>query len=187
MELQGGLLLSRMAAIHPEIRRDTIQRQHLARTGIQGSLFQGNAMPLTLLIFSVLAFGLHGLCQPSHQRSIIRSIVVKRPNIVVHGANLSKVEVWAVPTGTGITPDEYTLLGTANHRNAAGEDEVWVFPIPSDPLSATEIFATGFDATGKSVSIKSLPYRGASQIYDVLWVTNRITSTQHETERWKSH
>src|SRR5713101_6961071 len=143
MELQGGLLLSRMAAIHPEIRRDTIQRQHLARTGIQGSLFQGNAMPLTLLIFSVLAFGLHGLCQPSHQRSIIRSIVVKRPNIVVHGANLSKVEVW-------------------------------VFPIPSDPLSATEIFATGFDATGKSVSIKSLPYRGASQIYDVLWVTNRI-------------
>jgi hypothetical protein len=123
----------------------------------------------SLLIFSVLAFGLNGFSQPSHQRAIIRSAGVKRPNIVVRGANLSKVEVWAIPTGTGITPDEYSLLGTANRSNAAGQKEVWVFPIPSGPLSATGIFAKGFDAEGKLVGTKLLPYQGASQIYDALW------------------
>jgi len=123
----------------------------------------------SLLIFSVLALGLHSFSQPSHQRAIIRSIRVKRPSIVVRGANLSRVEVWAVPTGTGITPDEYALLGTANRRNAAGQNEVWVFPIPSGPLSATDIFAKGFNAEGKRVGTKSLPYQGASQIYHALW------------------
>ena len=123
----------------------------------------------SLLIFSVLALGLHSFSQPSHQRAIIRSTGVKRPNIVVLGANLSKVEIWAIPTGTGIMPDEYILLGTANRRNAAGQNEVWAFPIPSGPLSVTDIFAKGFDAEGKLVGTKPLPYQGASQIYDALW------------------
>ena len=82
---------------------------------------------------------------------------------------MSKVEVWAIPTGTGITPDEYTLLGTAKRRNAAGQSDVWSFPIPSKPIAATEIFAKGFDAQGKEVARKSLSYAGASQIYDALW------------------
>jgi hypothetical protein len=123
----------------------------------------------SLLIFSVLAFGLHSFSQPFHQRAIIRSAGVKRPNVVVRGANLSKVEVWAIPTGTGVTPDEYTILGTAIRRNAAGQNEVWVFHIPSGPLSVTDIFAKGFDAEGKLVGTKSLPYQGATQIYDALW------------------
>src|SRR6266478_6609017 len=122
-----------------------------------------------LLLFPLLAFGLHGFSQLPHQRAIIRSTGVKRPNIVVRGENLSKVEVWAVPTGTGITPDEYTLLGTAIRRNAAGQNEVWAFPIPLGPLSATAIFAKGFDAGGKLVGTKSLPYQGATQIYFFLW------------------
>jgi hypothetical protein len=121
------------------------------------------------LIFRVLALGLHSFSQPSHQHAIIRSTGVKRPNIVVRGENLSKVEVWAVPTGTGITPDEYTLLGTAIRRNAAGQNEVWLFPIPLGPLSATAIFAKGFDADGKLVGTKSLPYQDATQIYAALW------------------
>src|SRR5256885_11540027 len=97
----------------------------------------------SLLICAVLALGLQSISQPSHQRGVVRSIGIKRPNIVVRGKNLSKVEIWAVPTGTGITPDEYTLLGTAKRRNAAGQNEFWVFPIPSEPISATELFATG--------------------------------------------
>jgi hypothetical protein len=122
-----------------------------------------------LIVFLAFVLGLQSFSQPSHQHTIIRSTGVKRPNIVVRGANLSKVEVWAIPTGTGITPDEYTLLGTAIRRNAAGQNEVWVFPIPSGPLSVTDIFAKGFDAEGKLVGAKSLPYQGATQIYDALW------------------
>lgn len=56
---------------------------------------------------------------------------VGHANLVVRGAYLSKVEIGAVPTGTEITPDEYTLLGQAQRQSKAGRNEVWVFPIPS--------------------------------------------------------
>ena len=39
---------------------------------------------------------------------------------------MARVEVWAIPTGTGITPDEYVLLGKAKLSNKAGHNEVWV-------------------------------------------------------------
>jgi hypothetical protein len=123
----------------------------------------------SLLLFSVLAFGLQTVPQSSHQRSILRSIGIKRPNLVVRGSNLSKVELWAIPTGTGITPDEYMLLGTAKRRNAAGPNEIWVFPIPSAHLSVTDIFAKSFDGQGRLIGTKSLPQQGAGQIYDALW------------------
>src|SRR5438477_10525618 len=102
----------------------------------------------SLLIFSVLALGLHSFSQPSHQRAIIRSTGVKRPNIVVLGANLSKVEIWAIPTGTGIMPDEYILLGTANRRNAAGHNEVWAFPYPFGSFFVMEILVKVFESGG---------------------------------------
>jgi hypothetical protein len=60
----------------------------------------------SLLIVSVLALGLQGLSQPSHQSPIVLNVGIKRPNLVVRGANLSKVEPWAIPSGTGITPDD---------------------------------------------------------------------------------
>ncbi len=123
----------------------------------------------SLLIFTVLALGLQSVSQPSHQRAILRSVGIKRPNIIARGANLSKVEVWAIPSGTGITPDEYMLLGTAKLLNAAGQHEVWVFPITSTPLSVTDIFAKGFDAQGRVVGTKWLPQQGVTAIYDALW------------------
>ena len=85
----------------------------------------------------------------------VRSIDIQRPNIVIRGAYLDKVEVWAVPTGTGITPDEFVLLGNATRRGSAGGKETWLFPIPVCPtdtrLLATEIFVKGFDAKGALV------------------------------------
>ena len=97
---------------------------------------------------------------------------VKRPQIVIRGAYLSKVEVWAVPTGTGITSEEFVLLGNAERANPAGNNEVWVFRIRScktdTRLLATEVFVTGFSEKGDVVGRKSLPYRGASELYEAL-------------------
>jgi hypothetical protein len=93
-----------------------------------------------------------------------------RPNLVIRGAYLHRVEVWAIPTGTEITPDEYARLGDAKRSNAAGPKELWLFPIPPCPtgISATGIFAKGFDAQGIPIGTKSLPYNGASELYDAL-------------------
>jgi hypothetical protein len=91
---------------------------------------------------------------------------IARPNLIVNGANLSKVEIWCWPTGTGIT--EPTLIGTATRATNRGKHERWVLRIPQD-LLATEIFATAFDETGKVIGKKSLPYKGASALYEALY------------------
>jgi hypothetical protein len=85
------------------------------------------------------------------------------------GAYLGKVEVWAVPTGTGIGPEEYVLVGNARRQTVAGRNEVWLFPIDCTHLiPSTEVFVKGFDQTGKTVGAKSLPYRGATEIKNAI-------------------
>jgi hypothetical protein len=91
---------------------------------------------------------------------------IAKPDFLVDGANLSKVEVWFWPTGTGITKP--ALVGTANRATGPGEHEKWVLRIPAD-LLAVEIFATAFDKTGNVIGKKSLPYKGASALYDALY------------------
>ncbi len=97
------------------------------------------------------------------------SFEVSRPNLVAVGRNLSKVEIWAVPTGTGITPQDYSLLGEASSSTSASGQQNWIFPIPQNPILATEIFARGFDLQGNKVGDKSLPLTGATEIYNALW------------------
>jgi|SRR5712691_6179442 len=57
---------------------------------------------------------------------------------------------------------------TAKRRGVAGKNEVWVFPIPPQPVLATNIFATGFDTDGNAVGTKSLRYNGATDLYEGL-------------------
>ncbi len=125
-----------------------------------------------LAVCLLLALGTESIAAPRAKQPQLRSIKVAQPNIVIRGSYLDKVEVWAVPTGTGITPDEYVLLGTAKRRNAAGSKEIWLFPIPpcatDTRLLATEVFANGFDAKGTLIGKKSLPYAGASAVHDAL-------------------
>jgi hypothetical protein len=105
-------------------------------------------------------------------RPKLLGVEVTRPNIVVHGAYLIRVEVWAVPTGTGITPDKLVLLGKATRSNVVGPKEIWLFHIPScatdTRLLATEIFVQAFDVTGVSIGKKSLPFEGANAVHEGL-------------------
>jgi hypothetical protein len=109
-----------------------------------------------------------GNAQPQ-KHSEIRAIAVKRPNIMVRGSYLSKVEIWAVPTGTGISA-EGGLVGKATRSNAAGEKEIWLFPIVCDSplIPSTEVFVKAFDVKGNQVGRKSLPYSGAGDIAQAL-------------------
>src|SRR5216684_5814072 len=127
-------------------------------------------MRSAFLICVLIGLGTASLATPPIKRAQLRTIEVKRPNIVIRGAYLSRVEVWAVPTATGITPDEYAMVGNAKRSNAAGRKEIWSFPIActSPLIPATEVFVKGFDANSNEVGRKSLPYSGASEIADAL-------------------
>lgn len=59
----------------------------------------------------------------------VSSVELKRPNIVIRGANLSKVQVWALPTGTGMG-DAHLIFGNAARKGAAGlERDLGASPI----------------------------------------------------------
>jgi len=124
------------------------------------------------MICVLLGLGLQSIAAPPTTHPQLRTIEVRRPNVVIHGAYLHRVEVWAIPTGTGITPDEYALLGNAKRSNAAGPKEIWLLPTPpcatDTRLLVTEIFAKVFDAKGTLLGAKSLPYNGASAVHEAL-------------------
>jgi hypothetical protein len=106
----------------------------------------------------------------------ISSAVLKRPNIVIRGANLSKVEIWALPTGTGFEHDEHAVLGRAVRKGAAGAKELWIFRLPPcdsrNLMLASGILVVGFDASGAEVGRKELPSMGAMEIYQTFCVKN---------------
>lgn len=98
----------------------------------------------------------------------IASFTIAWPDLVVQGQSLARVEIWAVPTGTGITEKDYQLLGQASKKSETAGQQVWTFPIPSKPILATEIFAKGFDAQGREVGRASLPFTGATSLNNAL-------------------
>ncbi len=125
-----------------------------------------------LMIYLLLGLAFESIAAPASRHPQLRTIEVRRPNVVIRGAYLHKVEVWAIPTGTGITPDEYVVLGNAKRTSAAGPKEIWLFPIPpcatETRLLATEIFAKAFDEEGTVIGTKSLPHNGASAVHEAL-------------------
>ena len=102
----------------------------------------------------------------------ITSFKLERPNLVVRGSYLSRVEICGVPSGTEIRGDECDPLGDAHRTTDAGKNERWVrslSPIPIDGWSVTEVYARAYYAHGRPVGSKSLPYSGVSEVNDALW------------------
>lgn len=100
----------------------------------------------------------------------ITSLTLEKPNFVIKGRGLAKVEVWAIPTGTNITEAQHVKIGIAELKTPNAKEQAWLIPIPREPLLLTEIFAKGFDQEGHLVGKVSLPITGASDIYRDLWL-----------------
>jgi hypothetical protein len=127
-----------------------------------------------LLSWCVLVgVSLHGSAAAGGNGDRVLSIQLKRPNVVIRGSNLSKVEIWALPTGTGLG-DQHLVFGSAVRTGRAGAAEKWVFRLPpcdsANLTLASAIVAVGFDRTGTEVGSKQLPNTSAMQLYDTLCV-----------------
>ncbi len=97
-------------------------------------------------------------------------MTLEKPNLVIHGKNIGRAELWAVPPGIKIAEKDYKQIGTAM-RDGTGSDgaERWLIPIPVEPVPATEIFAKVYDKGGGLVGTVSLPERGANVLRNLLW------------------
>ena len=126
-------------------------------------------MRKALLVLVLVTLAISPTTAKPQKHAELRSVTIKRPNIVVSGSYLRKVEIWAVPTGTGMSP-EGGLVGNAKRSNSAGQKEIWLFPIACESplIPSTEVFVKAFDAKGNQVGRRSLPYGGASDIAQAL-------------------
>ena len=95
----------------------------------------------------------------------LRDFRVVRPRFIVRGMNLSKVEIWCAPMGTGL---ELGLMGTATRLAGGKPTETWVLSIPPR-FSCVEIFALAFDKNGKEVGRQSLPYPDPGALWEALY------------------
>ncbi|WP_258358536.1 stalk domain-containing protein [Moorella sulfitireducens] len=98
----------------------------------------------------------------------IDSFTIAPPDLVIKGKKLARVEIWAVPTGTGVTEKDYTLLGQATKQVETGGQQVWTFTIPRTTIMATEIFARGYNEQGREAGRISLPVTGVTALNEAL-------------------
>jgi hypothetical protein len=99
----------------------------------------------------------------------ILSFDISKPDFLLTGKNLSRVEIWTVPAGANVTEENYSLLGNASLVTTTRSIQNWTFPIPQIPMLENEIFARAFDAQNQKVGDRPLPYTGQAQLYNALW------------------
>jgi len=125
---------------------------------------------LVLLLAGIVAFAYLHMGTSTYAAAEVTAIAVQKPNIAIDGMQLARVEVWAIPTGTSVTEDQYQLLGEASLASSSPDStQHWLLPIPAQPILATEVFARGFSQDGKMAGQQSLSQRGATDLYDALW------------------
>ncbi len=105
----------------------------------------------------------------------IDSFKVVRPDFVITGNNLVKVEVWGIPTGTEITEAQYVPIGEALFDTAS--PGTWKLAIPAQEMLLSGIFAKGYGPGDTEPITKDLALIGATEIYDALWATSTATTT----------
>jgi hypothetical protein len=78
----------------------------------------------------------------------IKYLAIQKPNFVVRGENLSRVEMWATIKG------KQQLLGALTRQSTppvAGMGDTWTMPIPAH-IGASGIYVRGYDAAGNAVA-----------------------------------
>jgi len=123
-------------------------------------------LPIFAFLFFVVAISWQLFNEKKHV-GVIDKFYIYEGNYVIEGRNLSKVEIWQIPTGTDITEDNFALVSGAQWISGDEESgKKFVSFIKDCPL-ATNIFARGFNLKNKKLEQDVyLSYNGASEIFD---------------------
>lgn len=98
----------------------------------------------------------------------ISNFFVEKPNLVVTGRNLAKVEIWAEPAAS-YEEQEELLIGTARLSSFPGNDETWELLIPREPIPVIKVVAKAFNSAGAEIGTATLPAQGEADLFDALW------------------
>ncbi|MFT5359592.1 MAG: hypothetical protein ACI88L_000050 [Candidatus Paceibacteria bacterium] len=97
-------------------------------------------------------------------------VLKDQSNIIVQSRGVERVEIWAIPTGTGMAEDDYVLWGEASLSSMdPNGQQNWSLDYGNlDPILATNLFARGF-VGGIVVDEFSFSVTGATQLYEALY------------------
>jgi len=123
---------------------------------------------IVLLIIAGIGYTFYRQTRDNIKKVSLVSFSVEKPNLILESENLTKVEIWAVPTGSNIAENDYQKLGEATLTNSGEATQRWIFQIPLDPIQATDIFAKGYKENDL-VGQLSLASEGEMSIIDLLW------------------
>jgi len=106
------------------------------------------------------------------------SFSVVRPNLLVTGQNLARVQIWALPENETDSRENYLNFGTSILSSTVNEIQSWLLTIPADPAMATKIFAIAYDNQGLELPKLSLPENNFTDIYNALWGKENISQLE---------
>lgn len=109
------------------------------------------------------------------KKGFVTGLVAERPHFLITSEGLKEVEVYAVPTGTNVTVDQYLSLGKTSEYTEIDGKQKWTVPIPVEPMLFANIFAVGMDNQGNSSDRFYFALSGASDIYSALWLDTLAT------------
>lgn len=139
---------------------------------------------ILVIIIVAIAIGLYAYALGNKPQLLDVTINSETQSFVVKGKKLSSVDIWIVPTGTSITEKDHQKLTTMNLTNKGEADQIWTAHVPTQQFLATSIYIKGYDENNKEVATKTLPYTGATEIYNAFsafWAPTKATSTKATT------
>jgi len=110
-----------------------------------------------------------GMSTTVEKKASLDSIVVNLPFFEVEAKNVSKIEIYGIPTGTEVTDADHVLLSVAEKVREDSQGQLWKGKIPEEPLLLSQIYAIGFDAEGNKTEKLFFALTGATDIYNALW------------------
>jgi len=111
------------------------------------------------------------------------SFVVDRPYFVVGGINLEKINIYGVPMGTNVSESSHLLISTTTVATEKNDEQIWKGLIPQEPILLSDIYAVGFDELGKKTERLYFSLRGATDIYNALWVSTMSSVLEISLEK----
>ncbi len=133
-----------------------------------------------LFVIVGIAFGLYRHALQNEAALLTFTIDKENKQFVVTGTNLVGVDVLIMPTGTNVAASAESKLTTMNLEGKTKGTQKWVAHVPTQQFLATSIFVRAYDDHENTVGTKSLPYTGATEIYNALkefWPAPVATST----------
>jgi hypothetical protein len=124
---------------------------------------------LSVILILVLGIGIFsGMRKESSSEPRIEYFEVQNGTFISETKNISRAEVWMVPTESTKESD-WKTLGLMQRSSHWFATALWKLPVPEKPVAAMQIMIRGYDSAGIEADRVSLPWIGEKTLEREIW------------------